>query len=30
MNEVPSMYSNLSNRTQLRLNKIDKIEDYFI
>ena len=30
MNEAPSMYPNLSNQTQFRLNKINEIKDYFI
>ena len=30
MNEASSMYSNLSNQTQFRFNKISKIKDYFI
>ena len=30
MGEAPSMYSNLSNQTQFRLNKINKVKDYFM
>ena len=29
MNEVPSMYLNLSDQTQYKLNKINTMKDYF-
>ena len=30
MNEVPNTYSNLSDKIQFRLNKINEVRDYFI